>query len=46
MAKKLAPTMRIEGIVGGQTDYDVQRAKRDLGRLLDRIATVNKPKAA
>lgn len=29
-----------------QTDYDVQRAKRDLGGILDRIATVNKPKAA
>ena len=29
-----------------QTDYDVQIAKRDLGRSLDRIETVNKPKAA
>ena len=29
-----------------QNDYDVQIAKRDLGRSLDRIETVNKPKAA
>ncbi|MGJ4908238.1 HigA family addiction module antitoxin [Bradyrhizobium sp. HKCCYLRH2060] len=29
-----------------QTDYDVQIAKRDLGKILDRIATVNKPRAA
>jgi addiction module HigA family antidote len=29
-----------------QTDYDVQVAKRDLGKILDRIETVNKPKAA
>lgn len=29
-----------------QTDYDVQVAKRDLGKTLDRIETVNKPKAA
>jgi len=29
-----------------QTDYDVQVAKRYLGRVLDRIETVNKPKAA
>jgi antitoxin HigA-1 len=29
-----------------QIDYDIQVAKRDLGRLLDRIETVNKPKAA
>jgi addiction module HigA family antidote len=29
-----------------QTDYDVQVAKRDLGKLLDDIETVNKPKAA
>src|SRR5262245_12561326 len=29
-----------------QTDYDVQVAKRDLGKVLDRIETVNKPKAA
>jgi plasmid maintenance system antidote protein VapI len=29
-----------------QNDYDVQIAKRDLGKILDRIETVNKPKAA
>lgn len=29
-----------------QTDYDVQIAKRDLGKILDRIETVNRPKAA
>jgi antitoxin HigA-1 len=29
-----------------QIDYEVQLAKRDLGGVLDRIATVNKPKAA
>jgi addiction module HigA family antidote len=29
-----------------QNDYDVQIAKRNLGNLLDRIETVNKPKAA
>ena len=29
-----------------QTDYDVQVAQRDLGKILDRIETVNKPKAA
>jgi antitoxin HigA-1 len=29
-----------------QIDYDIQVAKRDLGKILDRIETVNKPKAA
>jgi plasmid maintenance system antidote protein VapI len=29
-----------------QNDYNVQIAKRDLGKALDRIVTVNKPKAA
>jgi plasmid maintenance system antidote protein VapI len=29
-----------------QNDYDIERAKRDLGKALDRIATVTKPKAA
>ena len=29
-----------------QNDYDVAIARRSLGRALDRIATVNKPKAA
>ncbi len=29
-----------------QNDYDVQIAKRNLGRVLDQIETVNKPQAA
>ncbi len=29
-----------------QSDYDVQIARRDLGKSLDRIERVNKPKAA
>ena len=29
-----------------QNDYDIQIAKRDLGKALDRIDIVNKPKAA
>jgi hypothetical protein len=29
-----------------QNDYDVQIAKRDLGKILDRIEIVNKPTAA
>ncbi|MGE3475732.1 MAG: HigA family addiction module antitoxin [Rhodospirillaceae bacterium] len=29
-----------------QSDYDIQIARRDLGKSLDRIARVNKPKAA
>ncbi|MGY3449881.1 HigA family addiction module antitoxin [Bradyrhizobium sp. USDA 4353] len=29
-----------------QTDYDVQIAKRSLGKTLERIETVNKPRAA
>lgn len=29
-----------------QNDYDIQIAKRDLGKALDRIETVNKPEAA
>jgi addiction module HigA family antidote len=29
-----------------QNDYDIQIAKRDLGKALDRIETVNKPRAA
>ena len=29
-----------------QIDYNIQVARRDLGRLLDRIETVNKPRAA
>ncbi|MDX2221532.1 MAG: HigA family addiction module antitoxin [Rhodospirillaceae bacterium] len=39
------------GTTGGlwlnlQTDYDVQIVRRVLGKVLDRIATANKPKAA
>jgi len=29
-----------------QNDYDIQVAKRELGKVLERIETVNKPKAA
>jgi addiction module HigA family antidote len=29
-----------------QNDHDIQIAKRDLGKALDRIETVNKPEAA
>lgn len=29
-----------------QNDYDIQIARRDLGKALDRIETVNKPEAA
>ena len=29
-----------------QSDYDIQLAERDLGKLLDRIVTLNKPRAA
>jgi len=29
-----------------QNDHDIQIAKRDLGKALDRIETVNKPDAA
>lgn len=29
-----------------QNDYDIQIARRDLGKTLDRIETVNKPQAA
>jgi len=29
-----------------QNGYDIQVAKRDLGKVLERIETVNKPKAA
>jgi addiction module HigA family antidote len=40
------PRTRIERIASEQTGYDVQIAKRDLAKILDRIETVNKPKAA
>ena len=29
-----------------QNDYDIEIAKRDLGKALDRIETINNPKAA
>ena len=29
-----------------RNDYDIERTKRDLGKALDRIETVNKPEAA
>ena len=29
-----------------QNDYDIQIARRDLGKVLDRIESVNRPKAA
>jgi addiction module HigA family antidote len=44
LAKALGTTAQLW--LNLQTDYDVQIAKRDLGKILDRIETVNKPKAA
>src|SRR5579862_559556 len=44
LAKALGTTAQLW--LNLQTDYDVQVAKRDLGKTLDRIETVNKPKAA
>ena len=44
LAKALGTTAQIW--LNLQNDYDVQIAKRDLGKILDRIETVNKPKAA
>ena len=47
MAKKLKPMHPGEVLwLNLQNDYDVQIAKRDLGKVLARIETVNKPKAA
>jgi len=43
-ASLIAPTC--SGHLGGFALYDVQIAKLDLGKILDRIETVNKPKAA
>ena len=49
---KSADRTRIERIASAQlslnlhNDYDIQIAKRDLSKILDRIETVNKPKAA
>ena len=44
LAKALGTTAQLW--LNLQTDYDVQVAKRNLGKILDRIETVNKPKAA
>jgi addiction module HigA family antidote len=44
LAKALGTTARLW--LNLQNDYDIQLAKRDLGKLLDRIETVNKPRAA
>jgi antitoxin HigA-1 len=44
LAKALGTTMQLW--LNLQTDYDVQVAKRNLGKILDGIETVNKPKAA
>ena len=44
IAKALGTTAQVW--LNLQNDFDVQVARRDLGRALDRIQTVNKPKAA
>ena len=44
LAKALGTTAQLW--LNLQNDYDVQIAQRDLGKVLDRIETVNKPKAA
>jgi len=44
LAKALGTTAQLW--LNLQNDYDIQIAKRDLGKVLDRIETVNKPKAA
>ena len=44
LAKALGTTAELR--LNLQNDYDIQIARRDLGRALDRIKTVNKPKAA
>jgi antitoxin HigA-1 len=44
LAKALGTTAQLW--LNLQTDYDVQIARRDLGKTLDRVKTVNKPKAA
>jgi antitoxin HigA-1 len=44
LAKALGTTAQLW--LNLQNDYDIQIAKHDLGKLLDRIETVNKPKAA
>jgi len=44
LAKALGTTAQLW--LNLQNDFDVQIAKRGLGKILDRIATVNKPRAA
>ena len=44
LAKALGTTAQLW--LNLQNDYDVQIASRDLGKVLDRIETVNNPKAA
>jgi addiction module HigA family antidote len=44
LAKALGTTAELR--LNLQNDYDIQIARRDLGKALDRIKTVNKPKAA
>src|ERR1700704_85562 len=44
LAKALGTTAQLW--LNLQNDYDIQIAKHDLGKLLDRIETENKPKAA
>jgi addiction module HigA family antidote len=44
LAKALGTTAKLW--LNPQPDYDVQVAKRDLNKILDRIKTVNKQKAA
>ena len=44
LAKALGTTAQLW--LNLQNDYDIQIAKRDLGKVLDRIEIVNKPEAA
>ncbi len=44
LAKALGTTAQLW--LNLQSDYDIQVARRDLGKQLDRIEPVNKPKAA
>jgi addiction module HigA family antidote len=44
LAKALGTTTQLW--LNLQNDYDIQIAKRDLGKALDRIRTLDRPKAA
>jgi antitoxin HigA-1 len=44
LAKALGTTAQLW--LNLQNDYDIQLAERDIGKLLDRIETLNKPRAA